>query len=64
MEKQSYLKHIDMDWEKFRAETAAAIIAAEAGTMYTSMDVQYAKVRCKTAIAWADELIKQLKEAH
>jgi len=53
-----------MDWEKFRAETAAAIIAAEAGTMYTSMDVQYAEVRCKTAIAWADELIKQLKEAH
>lgn len=49
-----------MDWEKFRAETAAAIIASEAGTM-SSMDVQYAEKRCRTAIAWADELIKQLK---
>ena len=31
-----------MDWKKFRAETAAAIIAAEAGTM-SSMDVEYAE---------------------
>lgn len=51
-----------MDWEKFRAETAAAIIASEAGTMYTDMDIQYAEVRCKRAIAWADELIKQLNQ--
>lgn len=51
-----------MDWEKFRAETAAAIVASEAGVMYTSMDLQYAEVRCERAIAWADELIKQLKE--
>lgn len=50
-----------MDWEKFRAETAAAIIAAEAGTM-SSMDEEYAEARCRIAIAWADELIKQLKE--
>ena len=62
--KQSYLKHTDMDWEKFRAETAAAIISSEAGAMGTSMELQYAEARCQIAIAWADELIKQLKEAH
>ena len=51
-----------MDWEKFRAETAARIIAAEGGATGSCMDLQYAKVRCSRAIAWADELIKQLKE--
>lgn len=53
-----------IDWDVFRAETSRAIIAAEAGVAYTSMDRKYAEVRCRTAIAWADELIKQLKEAH
>lgn len=53
-----------IDWDVFRAETARAIIAAEAGGSYTSMDSKYAEVRCRTAIAWADELIKQLKEEH
>ena len=53
-----------IDWDVFRAETARAIIAAEAGGSYTSMDRKYAEARCRTAIAWADELIKQLKEAH
>ena len=53
-----------IDWDVFRAETARAIISAEAGATCTSMDPQYAEARCRTAIAWADELIKQLRKAH
>ena len=48
-----------MDWEKFRAETAARVMCIELGPGWGSMPKETLVAR---AISYADELIKQLKE--
>lgn len=50
-----------MDWEKFRAETAASVLAALSSRVGTDMDPKWEELKCSTAIRHADELIKQLK---
>lgn len=51
-----------MDWEKFRAETAAAILAGICSRFGTDMDAKSDEHKCRMAIRHADELIRQLKE--
>lgn len=48
-----------MDWEKFRAETAAQVLCIELGPGWGSMPKEKA---VRQAIEYADELIKQLKK--
>ena len=48
-----------MDWEKFRAETAAHVMCTELGPGWGSMQKEKLVAQ---AIEYADELIKQLKE--
>lgn len=48
-----------MDWEKFRAETAARVMCTELGPGWSSMPKEKLVAQ---AISYADELIKQLKE--
>lgn len=51
-----------MDWEKFRAETAASVLAALCSRVGTDMGPEWEEYKCSTAIRHADELIKQLKK--
>lgn len=53
----------ERSWIEFRNDAAMKILCASCSGTYTSMDVQYAKKRCEEAIAYADELVRQLKEA-
>ena len=53
-----YNKVNPMDWEKFRAETAARCLAVIIGPGYGSMPKETA---ARHAVEYADELIKQLK---
>lgn len=48
-----------MDWEKFRAETAARILGVLLGPSWGSIGSEKA---IQMAIAYADELIEQLKK--
>ena len=48
-----------MDWEKFRAETAARILGVLLGPSWAVVD---RKKAVKMAIEYADELIEQLKK--
>ena len=50
-----------MEWEKFRAETAARFMATIMGPSWCITEKEKIAAR---AIEYTDELIKQLKEAH
>ena len=50
------------DWDKFRAETARDVLAGMMGHERIRYDDSLHECQVKTAIEYADELIKQLKE--
>lgn len=53
------------DWDAFRREAAKDILAGFAGSVMMDDDIledKTVKDLVKTAVMWADELIKQLKE--
>jgi len=55
-----------VDWDAFRRETAKDILAGFAGSVMRDDDIledKTVKDLVKTAVVWADELIKQIKEA-
>lgn len=54
-----------IDWDAFRREAAKDILAGFAGSVMRDDDIledKTVKDLVKTAVMWADELIKQLKE--
>ena len=50
-----------IDWDVVRIETASRLLAHYVGGFGTSTDVKYRPVQVATCIAYADELVKQLK---
>lgn len=52
----------NFNWEDFRRETAARVMAAYISAPMTSHDAKYRPAQVKSCIAYTDELIKQLKE--
>ena len=50
------------DWDRFRAETARDVLAGMMGHERIRYDDSLHERQVKTAIEYADELIKQLKE--
>ena len=52
----------EIAWKEFHRETAARIMATYVGRFGTGTDEQYRPLQVATCIAYADELVKQLKE--
>lgn len=52
----------EIDWVAFHHETAARLVATYVGGFGTSTDERYRPKQVATCIAYADELVKQLKE--
>ena len=52
----------EFDWETFHHETAARLVATLVGGFGVSTDEHYRPKQVATCIAYADELVKQLKE--
>lgn len=50
-----------IDWEKFRAETAANMLACYVGSPYCRTDKEYRPRQVRICVEYTDELIKQLK---
>ena len=51
----------NIDWDAVHRETAMHLLAHLAGGFGTSKDERYRPVQVATCIAYADELVKQLK---
>lgn len=50
-----------IDWEQVRVDTASRLLSTYVGGFGTSTDERYRPIQVATCIAYADELIKQLK---
>ena len=51
-----------IDWESFRLETAKDILCASDLPTVCLLDESIMEKRCRLAVKWADELIRQLRE--